>query len=181
LIDQREVELTDETVFASKTQGNVEDYVFIVDIYRGLLGRDPDEVGMQGFGTVLRNGSLDRVGLIKAILTSDEYRRRLSESVQQPSKEPQGCWRSEKEAVFASFQKHHGVGRPGFIANFLGGLTDVRFIPGIDSLSGFVEGYPIPGNFRGDTLNGSAHSGPRSMRAAPLPCSNLAQAGRRGA
>jgi FkbM family methyltransferase len=134
----------------SKTQESVENDVFIVDIYRGLLGRDPDEVGMQGFGTMLTNGSLDRVGVIKAILTSDEYKHR--QSVQQPSNEPQGCRRSEAEAVFGSFQKHHGVGRPGFVANFLGGLTDVRFVPGINSLSGFVEGYPIPGNFHGDTL-----------------------------
>jgi FkbM family methyltransferase len=31
-------------------------------------------------------------------------------------------------------------------------VTDVRFVHGIDSLSGVVEGYPIPGNFHGDTL-----------------------------
>jgi hypothetical protein len=136
----------------SKTQGNVEDDVFIVDIYRGLLGRDPDEIGRRGFAAALTNGSLDRVGVIRVILASDEYKRRLAGNGHQPSNEPQGCRRSEAAAIFANFQKHHGVGRPGFIANFLGGLTDVRFVPGIDSLSGFVEGYPIPGNFHGDTL-----------------------------
>lgn len=136
----------------AKIQENVEDDVFIADIYRGLLGRDPDEVGRRGFGTLLANGSLDRVGVITEILASDEYKHRLAGNVLQPSKEPQGCRRSEAEAVFANFQNDHRVGRPGFVANFLGGLTDVRFVPGIDSLSGLVEGYPIPGNFHGDTL-----------------------------
>ena len=72
----------------SKTQEMVENDVFIADIYRGLLGRDPDEVGMQGFGTALTNGSLDRVGVIKAILTSEEYKHR--QRVQRPSNEPEG-------------------------------------------------------------------------------------------
>jgi len=135
-----------------KAHRNADDRVFIVDIYRGLLGRDPDEVGMYHFTNMLKNASLDRVGLIKAILSSGEYKSRVTGNAQDNGDEPQGCRRSEAEAIFARFQKHQGAGRPGFITNFLGGLTDVKFVPGIDSLSGAVEGYPIPGNFHGETL-----------------------------
>jgi Domain of unknown function (DUF4214) len=62
----------------TKVQANLGDDLFITDIYRGLLGRDPDEVGRSGFSTALTNGSLDRVGFIKAVLASDEYKRRLA-------------------------------------------------------------------------------------------------------
>ena len=133
---------------AAKTSRNNDDHTFIVDLYRGLLGRDPDEDGMRHFSTMLKNGSLDRLGLIKEVLSSEEYGSRAAYI----PREPQGCLRSEAEAVFANFQKYQGAGRPGCITNFLGGVTDVRFVPGVDSVSGLVEGYPIPGNFHGDTL-----------------------------
>ena len=136
---------------APKAQRNTEDRVFIVDIYRGLLRRDPDEVGMSHFSKLLRDGSLDRVGLINAILSSKEFNNRLAGGDPQYGNGPRGCLRSEAETVFGKFEKHQGPGRPGFVTNFLGGLTDVRFV-GLDSLSGVVEGYPIPGNFHGDTL-----------------------------
>jgi Domain of unknown function (DUF4214) len=136
---------------APKVQTNPEDHSFIEDAYRGLLGRDPDEVGMRHFSKMLRSGLLDRVGLIKAIVSSKEYKGHLAGGTQQRDNEPRGCRRSEAEAVFAKFQQHRGAGRSGFVTNFLGGLTDVRFV-GFDSLSGTVEGYPIPGNFHGDTL-----------------------------
>ncbi|MBV8375929.1 MAG: DUF4214 domain-containing protein [Verrucomicrobia bacterium] len=136
----------------ANTPRNVDDHTFIADIYRVLLGRDPDEDGMRHFSNMLKNASLDRVGLIKEILSSDEYGSRAAGTPREPDREPRGCLRSEAEAVFASFQRYQGAGRQGFITNFLGGVTDVRFVPGVDPLSGIVEGDPIPGNFHGDTL-----------------------------
>lgn len=133
-----------------KAQRNADHQPFIVDIYRGLLGRDPDEDGMRHFSNLLKNGSLDRVGLISAILSSKEFSS-LAGGAHHQEHEPRGCRRSEAEAVFSKFQRHQGSGHPGFVTNFLGGLTDVRFV-GLHSLSGVVEEYPIPGNFHGDTL-----------------------------
>jgi hypothetical protein len=131
---------------------NVDDRTFIADIYRGLLGRDPDEDGMRHFSNMLRNASLDRAGLVKTVLSSDEYRSRSAGTGRPPDRQPLGCLQSEAEAIFAKFQRHEGAGRPGFVTNFLGGVTDVSFVLGADSHSGFVEGYPITGNFHGDTL-----------------------------
>jgi len=127
----------------TKTHGDLDDRTFIVDIYRGILGRDPDEVGMRHFSNLLKNHNLDRVGLIQTILSSSEFKDRI---------EPGGCLRSEAGDIFVNFQRYQGPGQSGFVTNFLGGLTDVRFVAGTESLSGVVEGYPIPGNFHGDTL-----------------------------
>ena len=124
---------------------------FIADMYHRLLGRDPDELGMRTFSNMLKSGNLDRVGVINAILSSPEFSSRLASNRQQENV-TRGSLRSEAEAVFGRFQKYRGPGRTGFVTNFLGGLTDVRFVAGIDSLSGRVEEYPIPGNFHGDTL-----------------------------
>ena len=101
---------------------------------------------------MLRKGTVDRVGLINAILLSPEFNSRLSRAAGDQSQETRGSLRLEAQAVFDRFQKHKGPGHAGFVTNFLGGLTDVRFVAGIASLSGSVEGYPIPGNFHGDTL-----------------------------
>ena len=124
---------------------------FIADMYQRLLGRAPDELGMKTFSDMLKSGSLDRVGVISAILSSPEFSSRLA-STQQKENVTRGTLRLEAEAVFGRFQKYRGPGRTGFVTNFLGGLTDVRFVAGVDSLSGTVEEYPIPGNFHGDTL-----------------------------
>lgn len=137
---------------AAKAQRDANNRALIEDIYRGLLRRDPDEVGMRHFSNLLRTGGLDRVGLINAILSSKEFNSRRAGSTQCAGSEPNGCRRSEAEAVFGRYSKYQGPGRPGFVTNFLGGLTDVKFVAGLESLSGAVEGYPIPGNFHGDTL-----------------------------
>lgn len=137
-----------------------DDDTFIAQVYRGLLGRDPDQAGRSYFGQRLRERTLDRVGLIQALVTSPEFKSAAGGSPQSRQNEPRGCSRSEAETLFAKFKRFEGPGRPGFVTNFLGGLTDVRFVGGLESLSGVVEGYPIPGNFHGDTLEwvGTLHS-----------------------
>jgi hypothetical protein len=129
-----------------KTQNDSYNRRFIADIYRGLLGRDPDASGMGHYSAMLASGKLDPAGLINSILSSGEFAGRMVGC------EPNGCLRAEAEEVFRRFQKHQGPGSPGYVTNFLGGLTDVKFASGIESLSGAVEGYPIPGNFHGETL-----------------------------
>jgi FkbM family methyltransferase len=129
-----------------------DDQEFITDIYRGLLNRDPDETGMRHFSDMLRNGTLDRVDLIMAILSSTEFASRKLARSTSLGNEPRGCGRSEAEAVFSRFRKYEGTGRPRFITNFLGGLTDITFLNLGDAYSGIVEDYPIPGNFHGETL-----------------------------
>jgi hypothetical protein len=129
-----------------KTQNDFYNRKFIVDIYRGLLGRDPDTTGMRHYSAMLDSGKLDPVGLINSILSSGEFASRMVGA------ESNGCLRSEAEDVFRRFEPHQGPGNPGYVTNFLGGLTDVRCAAGINSLSGAVEGYPIPGNFHGEAL-----------------------------
>jgi FkbM family methyltransferase len=131
---------------------NAEDRGFISLIYRGLLGRDPDEGGLQHFSGLLRKGELDRLGLIESVLASNEFKQRAASGIRPGSNGPFGCLESEARGLFDKFQKHRGPGRKGFVTNFLGGVTDVRFVKGIEGLSGVVENYPIPGNFHGDTL-----------------------------
>jgi FkbM family methyltransferase len=125
---------------------------FVIESYQTILGRNPDGAGMRYFSNLLKNHDLDRLGVIKTILSSEEAQSRMGGAMEKPVPDPRGCLRSEAEAVFANFKKYQGTGRSGFVTNFLGGLTDVNFVAGIESLAGFVEGYPIPGNFHGDVL-----------------------------
>jgi FkbM family methyltransferase len=124
---------------------------FVTVMYRGLLGREPDESGLKFYTNALRNGEIDKVALINSVLSSAEFKGRSGVEICSGSGEPFGCLQSEALTVFARFQKYEGPGREGFVTNFLGGLTNVYFVSGIDFLSGVVEGYPIPGNFHGDT------------------------------
>jgi FkbM family methyltransferase len=140
-------------LFRRRATGDKRDNrAFIVDSYRTILGREPDKVGMLYFSNLLENHQLDRLGVLKAILSSEEAQSRTGGATKELVQAPPGCLRSEAEAVFANFEKYRGTGRPGFVTNFLGGLTDVRFVAGIEFLAGVVEGYPIPGNFHGDVL-----------------------------
>lgn len=89
--------------------GVTDDQEFITDIYRGLLNRDPDETGMRHFGNMLRNGTLDRIGLITAVLSSTEFTSRKPIRPGNLGNEPRGCGRSEAEAVFSRFRKYEGL------------------------------------------------------------------------
>lgn len=104
-----------------------------------------------------KSGNIDRHKFLirrspDSVLSSNEFNSRVTGGAEHRGAEPHGCLRSEAEAIFSGFKKYQGLGRPGFVTNFLGGLTDVRFVNGIEALSGIVEKYPIPGNFHGDTL-----------------------------
>jgi 2-polyprenyl-3-methyl-5-hydroxy-6-metoxy-1,4-benzoquinol methylase len=65
-----------------KVELSAGDRAFIAEIYRGLLGRGPDQADIRHFGEMLRNGSLDRIGLINAIVSSKEFAKRLAEATQ---------------------------------------------------------------------------------------------------
>lgn len=138
--------------FGRYSRTSAKNRAFIAVIYRGLLSRDPDDTGSRHYTNLLCKGELDRLGLIKSILSSSEFKARAEGGLQPGGPAPFGCLESEAMAVFSRFQKYQGAGRKGYVTNFLGGMTDVNFVNGIDGLSGVVEGYPIPGNFHGDTL-----------------------------
>lgn len=141
-----------ESVSPLQGQGSLSDREFIAAIYRGLLERDPDEIGMRHFSYLLRNRGLDRVGFISAILSSAEFKSSALGRTHRRENQPRGCASDEAEALFKQFQKYKGPGRSGFVTNFLGGVTDIRFLNLPVSHSGIVEDYPIPGNFHGETL-----------------------------
>jgi FkbM family methyltransferase len=134
-----------------KNMREADDRKFVTEIYRALLERDPDESSLRSVLPMLRSGNLDRVGLTRSILASEEFELRTIAGSGVQRKTPRGCSQSEAETIFRRFKKYEGQGRSGFITNFLGGLTDVRFVA-LPAHSGTVEGFPIPGNFHGDTL-----------------------------
>ena len=122
--------------------------LLVTGLYEGLLNRKPDEAGFRHYMNALTDGSLSFHGVVSAMATSREFRARNG------FKEDgrlRGCSYSEAMQVFSRFQSYTAPGRIGFITNFLGGLTDVRFV-GLESHSGLVEGYPIPRNFHAETL-----------------------------
>jgi predicted SAM-dependent methyltransferase len=58
-------------------RGGADDRAFVFDCYRALLGRDPDEGGMQTFLRALVTGALTRESMMREILASEEFRARL--------------------------------------------------------------------------------------------------------
>jgi hypothetical protein len=78
---------------------DVDDNSFITDIYRGLLDREPDADGMRHFSNMLKNGSLDRAGLIKSVLSSNGFKSRGAGGAEHRGTEPHGCLRSEATLI----------------------------------------------------------------------------------
>lgn len=121
----------------------------IRDAYLGLLGREPDASGLQHYVRRLNSNQMNYSGLLQSLVRSPEFKKKNSTS---PAKTgPTSYLKSEAMAIFERFG-FEGKGRAGYITNFIGGLTDIRFVKQLAGHSGVIESYPIPGNFHGDTL-----------------------------
>lgn len=127
------------------------DVEFLHDVYVALLGRSPDEVGKNTYLDGLSNGQISRQDILRQVMASEEYSNHYR-STSAGLEEPLGCSRDEAEAVFGQFAKYEGPGRAGYVTNFMGGVSEVAVSHLLDGASGVVEGYPIPGNFHGETL-----------------------------
>lgn len=92
--------------------------------------------------------TLNRIQRLGNLLRSEEFILKRSSSL------PDVVSTSVEDlSVFRQFPRFMGPPSPGFVTDFLGSRTDVRFIRGIEHLSGVVEAYPIPrGNFHGDLV-----------------------------
>lgn len=133
--------------------GEVKD--FITDLYRGILGREPDVAGLNYYEQCITTGDMRRDELIAAFIRSSEFRGRQAGEDTPVTNEPlgpHGCLISEAMDVFRNWPLYSGPPRLGFVTNFLGCVTDVSFVNGLSRLSGIIEGYPLLGNFHGDTL-----------------------------
>jgi FkbM family methyltransferase len=121
----------------------------IRQLYLGLLGREPDTVGLQMFLRALKNGTMTVSEVAAALVQSKEFAGRRSDTV---VREPDGCLAGEVEAVCRMFADPAPLARQGYVTDFTGVMTDVRVIAGLAALSGTVEGLPIPGNFHGEAI-----------------------------
>lgn len=125
----------------------------VASMYRTMLMREPDDQGLEFYTGEVASGRLSLPAFAGLMVNSPEFRARVGADPAAPSERPDpvGCTRREAMAVFERFDRYTGSGRPGFITNFLGGLTATRHV-NLPELSGCVEGYPIPRNFHADTL-----------------------------
>lgn len=121
----------------------------VVELYQGLLGRYPDERGLEHHANLLKNGE-SLATLARGLVASDEFKKRQTGNGYE--QEPDGCLRSEAMEVFQQFEDRERKSKPGFVTNFMGGVVDVRFIDWLAAMSGAVEGYPIPANIHGYTI-----------------------------
>ena len=110
--------------------------------YRIILGRAVEAQQLHA----LMEAKPDGLTLLGQLLRSEEFllgRGQQTGSVIIPA-------RADLE-IIRSIPRYTGNGEPGFVIDFLGIRTDVRFVNAIAGLSGAVEGYPFPhGNFHGD-------------------------------
>jgi len=130
------------------------DNAFIRDVYVSVLGREPDPVGQKTFLDGFASGQLSRQDMLLQMLVSEEFavRHNRTRPAQQTPEDPNGCTRQEAMEVFAQFTRYQGPGRPGYVTNFLGNVSELAIFNLLGNASGLVEEYPIPGNFHGETL-----------------------------
>ena len=128
-----------------------QDASFVHDVYRVLLGREPDEAGLRTYLGELGSGRLNRQGVLNEFMWSGEFAGRYR-SLTSGVREPDGCTRAEAMEVFRRFPRYTGPGRPGYITNAFGGLSEVAVSARLANDGGRVEDYPIPGNFHGEAL-----------------------------
>ena len=121
----------------------------VVAMYRSLLDREPDEGGLLHFTRELVSSRLTAPTFAGVVATSDEFRSR--QGLVAGLARPAGCTQQEAMAVYEQFGRYTRAGRPGYITNFLGGLTATRYV-NLPNLGGHVEGYPIPRNFHAEML-----------------------------
>jgi FkbM family methyltransferase len=126
---------------------------YLVDqIYRGLFNREPDQGGREAQRRFLvdglRSGSPCIAEMLRSCIESPEFR--LAHVTEPRAKI--GATVSEAREVFLHFDKYTGPGHSGYVTNFLGGMTDIRFSSGTEMLDGSVEDYPVCGNFHAGVL-----------------------------
>lgn len=110
--------------------------------YRMVLGRALDAQHLHA----MIQAKPDGLSLLAHLLRSEEFLvdrgQRVGSIVVPPLKDLQ---------MIRSIPRYVGAGLPGYVTDFLGIRTDIRFVNAIAGYSGGVEGYPFPhGNFHGD-------------------------------
>jgi FkbM family methyltransferase len=123
--------------------------------YREVLGRDPESPQTIALH---RNRHRDVWSLVRDLLQSDEFRRR---SLNVDAKPFNAAF--DVGGTITAYGGQRPPPRPGYVTNFLGAVTDVRFVADLARRSGEVEGLPFPGNFHADTAEWAA-----CLRAAEL-------------
>ncbi len=101
---------------------------------------------------MLKSGSLDRVGLINAILSSPEFKSRLAGTTQYQENDPRGCLRSEAEAVFGSLPKAPGPRTPWICHKFSRRVDGREIRSRYPFALWYSRGISNTGNFHSDTL-----------------------------
>lgn len=141
--------------------------VVVRRLYAVLVGRDPDDAGLEHWKRIVGN-SQDPTLLVEALITSDEYRNQARHLI--------AAGAAVRGSLFyynASFDPHeiirrHAVpdlrSRPEYLTNFLGVLINPdHFGPLLTACRGLVEEVPIPTNWHADMAEWGA-----ALRAVDL-------------
>jgi FkbM family methyltransferase len=147
---------TGDAAVATKSTANGISANDVIASIEMILGRTPDVELVEYH---LRLGFPDRFALGKHMLNTDEFRSGTrcpgpiwDERALTESREPIGILGSEAEEVFKSFTKYQGLGRSGYVTNFLGCVNNITVSSGLKIWDGTVEDYPFLGNFHGSTM-----------------------------
>jgi hypothetical protein len=132
----------------------------ITQLYRGLLRREPDPVGLKSYADTLENGG-ELSEILDTVVHSPEF------------------WASHRATVSSAFFHYNSVldaqaiirrhavpnltPTPGYLTNFLGVRIDPKFFPELTGRGGQLDGIPIPGNWHADIAEWAA-----ALRAVDL-------------
>ncbi len=119
----------------------------ITALFRGMLDRDPDPVGLQYF-----QKRTDLESVVRDIKGSSEF-------VQKQRASPFFHYQSrfDAEALMHKYAVPQPRMRPGLLVNFLDVAVAPKFLPEIlSNAAGTVEGIPIPANWHADVAEWGA-------------------------
>lgn len=115
----------------------------VIQAYRAVFKRDPESEHVISLHQHERADIFDLVG---ALVNSEECRLGLANSCRAL---PLGHYRTilNEQEILDHHINEHRSRRDGFVTDFVGSVTDINYIKGLERFSGHIEGMPRPWNF----------------------------------
>jgi FkbM family methyltransferase len=116
----------------------------VIEGYRRVLGREPESVEIVERTAAHFSNKWD---FLNSLVISDEFRTKQGLVAA-------GSYagiRDEDIALLRHYQRR-SEGRLGYLTDFVGSITDVRFLGRIAGVGGGVEDLPLPGSFHAEAI-----------------------------
>jgi FkbM family methyltransferase len=133
---------------------SLDDASYVSLMYRALLDREPDPIGLSTHLDLLQSRRTTRHEMAVALALSPEFRTKVGAEHTMLSDPRVFAGYDEKDlSIFECFKDPFVQPQPGFVTDFLGSRTRISSLwNGCETLDNRVLGLPIPGDYHADVL-----------------------------